>query len=74
MLKIKNMYKQLKQGQKVQFKIDDVSVTGKVVGVATVAQPILGSLYIIEPDTDISNEVYQYTHCVQYRYMLTLID
>lgn len=72
MLKIKNMHKQLKQGQKVQFKINDINVTGKIVGCATVVQPIIGELYIIEPD--ISNEIYQYTHCVQYRVMLTLID
>lgn len=65
---------QLKQGQRVRFKIDSLSGTGKVVGVATVEHPIIGSSYIIEPDEPINSVVYDYSHFVAWDIQLTLID
>lgn len=68
------MNKKLKQGQKVEFHIGDLTGTGKIVGKALNDQPIIGGTYIIEPDTPIRNEVYDYTHFVAQENQLILID
>ena len=56
--------KEIKQGERVEFKIADLTGKGKVVGKAMNELPIIGATYIIEPDEPISNEVYDYSHFV----------
>jgi hypothetical protein len=63
----------LKQGTTVSFKINDKKYTGKVCGKSTNDMPIIGAIYIIEPDQDISNDVYQYTHCAIPQCLLEVI-
>jgi hypothetical protein len=67
------MNTELKQGQKVSFKIADLEGTGKIVGKALNDQPIIGATYIIEPDQPINNEVYGYSHFIAQQIYLTLI-
>jgi hypothetical protein len=58
-----NYLPKLQQGQKIEFKItDNLCGTGKIIGIATSGQPVIGITYIIEPDIDISNTEYPYTH------------
>lgn len=52
----------LKQGTRVEYDVQSLKGKGYVVGLAMNEQPIIGSLYIIEPDELINNEVYNYTH------------
>ena len=66
--------KDLKQGQRVQFKIDTLVGTGKIVGCATNGAPILGKTYIVEPDEAITNEVYPYSHFAAFEMQLTLLN
>ena len=54
----------LAQGTKIKFDNGVIKGTGKVVGLATSEQPVIGYSYIIEPDDSISNEVYPYSHFV----------
>ena len=68
------MEKELKQGQRVEFRIGDLIGTGKVVGKSLTNLPIIGASYIIEPETSIRNEVYDYTHFVAPEINLELID
>lgn len=68
------MNKELKQGQRVEFRIGDLTGTGKIVGKALTDQPIIGGTYIIEPDISIRNEVYDYSHFVAQEIQLVLID
>ena len=68
------MNKELKQGQRVEFRIGDLTGKGKIVGKALNDQPIIGGTYIIEPDSSIRNEVYDYTHFVAQEIQLVLID
>jgi hypothetical protein len=69
------MKKEYKQNQKVEFNIPaSVSGYGKIVGVATNGDPILGRTYIIEPDSPISNEAYQYSHFVCFETYLKPIN
>ena len=68
------MNKELKQGQRVEFRIGDLTGKGKIVGKALTDQPIIGGTYIIEPDNSIRNEVYDYTHFVAQEIQLVLID
>lgn len=58
-----------KQDQKVEFNVDgSVKGTGKVVGLATNGDHIIGLSYIIEPDdiskTGVSYDIYPYSHFV----------
>ncbi len=64
----------LKQGQRVSFKIYGLTGTGKIVGKAIVEQPIIGATYIIEPDKSIRNKTYDYTHFIATENQLELID
>jgi hypothetical protein len=57
----KNM-EELKQGTKIEFDVQSLTGTGKIVGIATVAMPLIGTLYIIEPDEPINSEAYDYSH------------
>jgi len=73
------MYKQnqeeYKQDQRVEFNIPGtINGYGKIVGVATNGAPILGRTYIIEPDSAISNETYQYSHFVCFEVYLKPIN
>lgn len=52
----------LKQGTRVEFNVQSLKGKGSIVGIATMGQPILGKLYIIEPDEKINSGVYEYTH------------
>lgn len=56
----------LKQNTRIEFNIDSLKGTGKIVGVATIGLPIIGCSYIIEPDEPIKNEAYEYTHFVAF--------
>lgn len=67
-----NPNEDLKQDQKVSFIIDGTKATGKVVGKANNGHPFIGSLYIIEPDIPIRNDVYDHTHFVMFENQLTL--
>jgi hypothetical protein len=68
------MKKELKQGQRVEFNIYNFVGKGKVVGKALTDQPIIGITYIIEPDTPIRSEIYDYTHFVVQENQLMLIN
>jgi hypothetical protein len=68
------MNKELKQGQRVEFRIGDLTGKGTIIGKALSDQPIIGGTYIIEPDNSIRNEVYDYTHFVAQEIHLVLID
>ena len=58
------MEKTFTQNQKVSYDNGVIKGTGKIVGIATNPQTIIGRSYIIEPDISISNETYPYTHFV----------
>lgn len=64
-----------KQNDRVKFKIDvfnkSISGIGKIVGIATNDQPVIGRSYIIEPETKIKN--YNYSHIVCFHCFLTKI-
>lgn len=64
----------LKQGQRISFNIDSLKGTGKVVGVATIGNVIIGKSYIIEPDQSIANSMYPYSHFVAFEVHLTKIS
>ena len=64
----------LKQGQRVSFKVGDLSGTGKVVGKAMSDQPIIGGTYIIKPDESIYSETYPFSHFVVPQAFLTIIE
>lgn len=67
--------KNLVQGTRIQFEIHpDFKGKGTIVGVATNGQPIIGKMYIIEPDDKISNEVYDYTHFVAWESQFRVIN
>ena len=51
------------QGDKIKCKVGDRIVTGTVCG-KTGEQPIVGGMYIIEPDESIQNDTYPFTHFV----------
>ena len=61
------------QGDKVYCMINGKSVAGHVCGKAS-EQPIMGGLYIIEPDESISNKEYPYTHFVMPEVSLTRVQ
>lgn len=67
------MKEQLKQGQRIRFEISDLKGDGKIVGVANNGHPIIGVLYIIEPDIPINNSVYNYSHIVAWENQFQLI-
>ena len=69
------MEEQLKQGQRVEFNINELNGKGKIVGIATNGLPIIGKSYIIEPDPNfiVSNEVYDYTHFVAWENQLKIL-
>lgn len=64
----------LKQGQRVEFHIGELKGKGKVVGKSVSEQPIIGGTYIIEPDENIRNDTYDYTHFVLPEISLKLIN
>lgn len=53
----------LSQDTRVQFNIHGLSGTGKITGVSSTL-PVVGAIYIIEPDEPIRNEAYDYKHFV----------
>ncbi len=56
---------QLQQGTRVSFFISgSIKGSGKIVGIASNALPIIGRNYIIEPDDRIDNDTYPYSHFV----------
>ncbi len=68
------MTQRLKQGQKISYKIGDLIGTGKIVGMALNEQAIIGGTYIVEPDSPINNNTYEYSHFVSPEAYLTKID
>jgi len=69
------MSKDLKQGQRIKFDVDgNLKGTGTIVGKSVNDMPIIGGTYIIEPDIDIINDVYQYSHFVLPENQFKLID
>lgn len=64
----------LKQDDRVSFDIQVLKGTGKVVGVASSEQAIIGKSYIIEPDEPIFSDVYPYSHIVVFAIHLKLIS
>lgn len=57
--------KKLKCGTKVKFfPTNEIKGTGKIVGIATNSEVIIGANYIIEPDDNIMNSIYPYSHFV----------
>lgn len=52
------------QDQKVEFDNGVIKGIGKIVGIATTPQAVIGRSYIIEPDVPIKNETYPYSHFV----------
>lgn len=67
------MEKELKQGTKIEFDIHPLKGTGKIVGIATITMPIIGNLYIIEPDEPINSEVYEYSHFTAWKSQIKII-
>jgi hypothetical protein len=63
----------LKQGTRIQFDIQSIKDTGTIVGVASAGDALQGTLYIVQPDNRISNEVYDYTHIVAYELYFTVL-
>jgi len=63
----------LKQGTKVKYDVQTLKGTGTVVGVALIEQAITGSLYIIEPDIPISNDIYNYSHFCAWQNQLEVL-
>src|SRR5688572_965374 len=64
----------LKQGTRITYNIDNsLQGEGEIVGVANNGVPILGIMYIIEPDIPIKNEVYDYSHICVYEYYLKVV-
>jgi hypothetical protein len=64
----------LKQGTKVKFDIQTLKGEGIIVGLAANDQPIIGKMYIIEPDEKITNEVYNYTHFAAWECQFKIIS
>jgi len=56
------MEENLKQGTKIEFDVQSLKGTGKIVGISKITMPIIGNLYIIEPDEPINSEIYDYSH------------
>ena len=65
--------KEIKQGQRVEFKIGELKGKGKVVGKSMNYLPIIGTTYIIEPDEPLSNESYDYSHFVANETQLNIL-
>jgi len=68
------MNEDLKQGQRIEFKVDQLEGFGKIVGKANNGQPIIGSLYIIEPEVPITNEIYPYSHFALWETQFKLVN
>lgn len=68
------MNEDLKQGQKVEYHVDTLHGFGKIVGKANNGQPIIGCLYIIEPEIPITSEVYPYSHFALWETQFKLIN
>lgn len=63
------------QDEKVSYDNGVVKGTGKVVGIATNGQAVIGKSYIIQPDVPITNETYPYTHFTIFEiHLKSLID
>ncbi len=56
----------LEQDERISYKMGKFEGTGKVVGVATNGDQILGQSYIIEPDVVVTSEKYKFTHFCMY--------
>ena len=65
---------ELEQGQRIEYNVDTLHGFGKIVGKANNGQPIIGCLYIIEPDEPIDTSVYKYTHFVAWENQFKLIE
>lgn len=63
----------LKQGTRIQFDVQNIKGTGTIVGVASAGDALHGTLYIVQPDEKINNEVYDYTHIVVYEHAFTAL-
>lgn len=50
----------LKQGQRIEFNINELHGYGIIVGKSLVDLPIVGGTYIIEPDESITSEEYPF--------------
>jgi hypothetical protein len=69
------MNEDLKQGQRIKYDVnEEVRGTGTIVGKATNNVPILGGIYIIQPDIPINNGMYNYSHFVLPENQFELID
>ncbi len=64
----------LKQGTRVKFDVQTFKGMGTIVGVATTGQPIIGKMYIIEPDEKLQSDVYDYTHFVACEFQFKVIS
>lgn len=63
----------LNQDTRVEFNLDGLRGTGKVVGIATNGQPVIGRSIIIEPDQPIISEVYKFSHFTVFEAYLKII-
>ena len=57
-------------GDKIECEIGGSRITGKVCGKVS-EQPVIGGMYIIEPDVSIYSDIYPYTHFVMPEIQLT---
>jgi hypothetical protein len=62
----------LKQGTKVRVQVPEKGVVeGKIVGLSTTGQPVIGCGYIIEAmDPEVFGETYPYTCFVAFEFMI----
>lgn len=63
----------LKQGTNIKYDVQTLKGEGKIVGIASNELPIIGKLYIIEPNEPINSDVYNYTHFVAYENQIEII-
>ena len=63
----------LKQGTRVEYNTQELKGIGTIVGIGMNALPIIGKMYIIQPDNPISNETYDYTHFVAWENQFKVI-
>ena len=65
---------ELKQGQRVEYNVENLHGFGKITGKASNGVPILGISYIIEPEIPLDPEVYPYSHFVCFEKFFKLVD
>jgi len=53
---------ELKQGTRIKYTTETQNGTGIIVGVATTEIPLIGRIYMVEPDKPVVSEIYKYSH------------